>query len=352
MVLSRRRVIRRRAGHQDSSRGDNENSLLARILGNRDHALKGTENYSLDRLSDPSRLKDGDKAAEILAKALNRQQHVLIVGDYDADGATATVLGKLAMEEMGFRNVSYLVPNRFEFGYGLSPEIARVALERSPDIVITVDNGISSVDGAAVIKDAGKTLVITDHHLPGDTLPVADAILNPNQPECDFPEKTIAGVGVMFYLMLLLRKALRDKDWFSTNSTAEPNLSKYLDLVALGTVADVVPLAYNNRVLVARGLERIRGGKCRPGILALLEIAGRNYRTAVTSDIGFVVAPRLNAAGRLEDISVGIECLLADQGEAARELAGVLDDINSQRKEIEQEMQQQAMYRQGDGGRL
>jgi single-stranded-DNA-specific exonuclease len=261
--------------------------------------------------------------------AMENQGNILILGDYDTDGATAAALGLTCIRAMGGRNVDYLVPNRFEFGYGLSPEIARVALDRAPDLVITVDNGINSLEGVSLLKDNGVGVIITDHHLAGRELPAADAIVNPNQPGCRFPSKMLSGVGVVFYLMMLVRSRMRESGWFDSNK--------------IPVVADVVPLDYNNRILVAQGLNRIRAGRCRLGILALMEVAGRHYGNTVSSDLGFVIAPRLNAAGRLEDISTGVECLCADNGESARKFAAVLDQINKKRKKIEQQMQQRAM---------
>jgi single-stranded-DNA-specific exonuclease len=299
--------------------------------------------YPLSRLLTPSQFKGGEKASRIVVDALLQNQRILILGDYDTDGATATALGLLALKRMGAQQIDYLVPNRFEYGYGLSPEIARVAIKRSPDLVITVDNGISSVEGVQCLKQAGIKVIVTDHHLAGHRLPDADAILNPNQPGCEFPSKCLAGVGVMFYLLLMIRAHLKQQGWFESNNLAVPNLADYLDLVALGTVADVVPLDYNNRILVSQGIARIRLGKCRPGIAALMEVGGKHYGKAVSSDFGFVVAPRLNAAGRLDDISMGIECLLAEDGNKARQYAAALNQINIERKEIEQEMQGQAL---------
>jgi single-stranded-DNA-specific exonuclease len=299
--------------------------------------------YPLSRLLTPSLFKGGEHAARIVVDALVQSKHILILGDYDTDGATATALGLLALKKMGAQQIDYLVPNRFEYGYGLSLEIARVAIKRSPDLVITVDNGISSVEGVQCLKDAGIEVIVTDHHLAGDRLPNADAILNPNQPGCDFPSKSLAGVGVMFYLLLMVRAHLKQQGWFELNKLPVPNLADYLDLVALGTVADVVPLDYNNRILVSQGIARIRLGKCRPGIAALMEVGGKHYGKTVSSDFGFVIAPRLNAAGRLDDISMGIECLLAEDGNIARQYAVKLNEINIERKEIEQEMQIQAL---------
>lgn len=284
--------------------------------------------------------KGMDAAVQVLATAIRQGQSILIVGDFDADGATASSVAVLALRALGAARVEYLVPNRFEFGYGLTPEIVAVAERYHPEVLVTVDNGISSIEGVAAAKAAGLQVVVTDHHLPAEQLPAADAIVNPNQPGCGFPSKGIAGVGVIFYVMLALRTHLREQGYFAPGT--EPNLGELLDLVALGTVADVVPLDANNRILVHQGLARIRAGRCRPGIAALLEVAGRSAERLTSSDLGFILGPRLNAAGRLDDMSLGIECLLSDNLAAAREMAGELDSLNRERKRIEREMQQQA----------
>lgn len=296
----------------------------------------------LAQLLSPTLLLNAERAAKMLADALAQQRSILIVGDYDADGATSTTLALVALRSFGADHVSYLVPNRFEYGYGLTPEIVNLAVAQGkPDLIITVDNGISSIDGIAAAREEGIQTLITDHHLAGHQLPEADVIVNPNQPGCDFPSKNLAGVGVIFYIMLALRAELRRRDWFSDR--AEPNLGRLTDLVALGTVADVVPLDKNNRILVAAGLQRIRSGKARPGILALLEVASRPLHAVVASDLGFAVGPRINAAGRLDDISVGIECLLQTDQADARRLAAELHQINVDRRLIEQGMQDQAV---------
>ncbi len=287
-------------------------------------------------------LRGVEAAVAVLQDALVRQQAILVIGDFDADGATASAVAVLALRSLGAARVDYLVPNRFEYGYGLTPEIVEVALQRSPDLLLTVDNGISSVEGVAAAREAGLRVVVTDHHLPGPELPAADAIVNPSQPGCNFPSKAIAGVGVVFYVMLALRAALRQAGWFGS-SCPEPNLAELLDLVALGTVADVVPLDANNRILVHQGLARIRSGRCRPGIRALLQVAGRAPERLVAADLGFIVGPRLNAAGRLDDMSLGIECLLAEDGSEALTMAQALDGLNQDRKAIERDMQQQAL---------
>lgn len=286
--------------------------------------------------------KGMQQAVAVLRDALEQGQSILIVGDFDCDGATASAVGVLGLRALGAGRVDYLVPNRFEYGYGLTPEIVEVALEREPDVLVTVDNGISSIDGVAAARAAGLRVVVTDHHLPGEQLPAADAIVNPSQPGCDFPSKSIAGVGVIFYVLMALRAALRDSGWF-TAQRPEPNLAELLDLVALGTVADVVPLDANNRILVHQGLARIRAGRCRPGIRALLEVARRPAERLASTDLGFILGPRLNAAGRLDDISLGIECLLTGDEQLAGDMARELDSLNRDRKGIEQEMQQQAL---------
>ncbi|MGH1371071.1 MAG: single-stranded-DNA-specific exonuclease RecJ [Cellvibrionaceae bacterium] len=298
---------------------------------------------SLQAMLRPQQLKGLEQAVVLLVEAIETQQSLLIVGDFDADGATSSALGMLALRDMGAASVQYLVPNRFDFGYGLTPEIVEVAKARKPDMIITVDNGISSIEGVEAAKTAGIKVLVTDHHLPGKTLPAADAIVNPSQPGCEFPSKNLAGVGVIFYLMSALRSALRDRQWFQSKGIAEPNMGSYLDLVALGTVADVVPLDNNNRIFVHQGLQRIRSGHARPGILALLEVAGKQRHRLVASDLGFTVGPRLNAAGRLDDMSLGIECLLCSSPDLAREMAIELDDLNKDRRAIEAGMQQEAL---------
>jgi len=298
--------------------------------------------YSLSQLLPYDRLMGIEHAVSMLVDALKGQQRILIIADFDADGATSCAMMMRALTMMGAQNVDYLVPNRFSYGYGLTPEIVALALERSPDLIVTVDNGISSVEGVAAAKQAGVKVIVTDHHLPGKILPDADAIVNPNQNGDDFPAKSTAGVGVAFYVMLALRAALRQQQWFEQHSIAEPNLGNLLDIVALGTVADVVPLEHNNRIFVAQGLARVRKGQCCKGIEALLRVAGRNQAECVAADFGFTVGPRLNAAGRLEDMSVGIECLLTDDPLRAQALAQQLDSLNKQRREIETDMRQQA----------
>jgi single-stranded-DNA-specific exonuclease len=298
---------------------------------------------ALADLLSPHAMLNMPQATAVLWQTLSKQQHVLIVADFDADGATSCALAILCLRAMGFANVRYLVPNRFEYGYGLTPEIVEVARSFNPDLIITVDNGIASHAGIKLARNLGIDVLVTDHHLPASSLPEASCILNPNQPDCPFPSKAIAGVGVVFYLMSALRAHLRNEGWFEKQKLAEPRMSAYLDLVALGTVADVVPLDHNNRILVKHGLQLIRSGRCRPGILALLEVAGRNPQNIVAGDLGFSVGPRLNAAGRLDDMAVGIECLLADDAYQARELALQLDGLNKDRRLIELGMQHEAL---------
>lgn len=295
----------------------------------------------LSRLIPPEQLLNTGTMATLLADAIASRRKLLIVADYDADGATACAVGLRALRQFG-ADVDYLVPNRFEYGYGLTPEIVQLAAERKkPDVLITVDNGIASIDGVAEANRLGMKVLVTDHHLPGDALPDAWCIINPNQPGCGFPSKNLAGVGVMFYLMLALRAELRRRGAFS--SRAEPNLATLLDLVALGTVADVVKLDDNNRLLVQQGLQRMRAGRACPGITALFSAAGRDIRRAGAYDLGFVAGPRLNAAGRLTDMSLGIECLTTDDPIRATDIARQLDQLNRQRRDIEADMQATAM---------
>ncbi|GFM82153.1 single-stranded-DNA-specific exonuclease RecJ [Pseudomonas cichorii] len=315
--------------------------LLTRLYASRGVMSEAELDKVLKRLIPYRQLKGIDAAVDLLVTALRERQRILIVGDFDADGATASTVGVLGLRLFGAAHVDYLVPNRFEYGYGLTPEIVEVALQRKPQLLITVDNGISSVEGVAAAKAAGLNVLVTDHHLPGHELPKADAIVNPNQPGCTFPSKSLAGVGVIFYVLMALRVKLRDIGWF--NEHAEPNLAELLDLVALGSVADVVPLDANNRILVHQGLLRIRAGRARPGLRAILEVAGRDASRITSTDLGFILGPRLNAAGRLDDISVGIECLLCDDPVLAREMAVQLDEMNQDRKSIEQGMQREAL---------
>jgi single-stranded-DNA-specific exonuclease len=314
--------------------------VLARVLAAR--GIIGTVQLDtrLAHLAAPTQMHNLQRLGAILADAIAAQKRLLIVADYDSDGATGCAVGLLALREMGAQ-VDYIVPNRFEFGYGLTPEIVRLAAERQPDFLITVDNGISSVDGVDEANRLGLQVLITDHHLPAERLPDAACIVNPNQPGCGFPSKHLAGVGVMFYTMLQLRAELRARGAFAAHP--EPNLAHLLDLVALGTVADVVRLDDNNRRLVTQGLSRIRVGRSRPGIQALLHVAGRDAARASAYDLGFVLGPRLNAAGRLEDMSIGIECLISSDPDKAFALASRLDALNRERRGIEASMHDEAL---------
>ena len=312
--------------------------VLARIYAARRIRSAHELRYESARLIDPQRLKGAEAAAALLADAIERKKRLLIVADYDADGATACAVGLRALRMFG-ATVDYLVPDRFKLGYGLSPELVELAALKKPDLVITVDNGIASVEGVARANALGIATLITDHHLPGPQLPAAACIVNPNQPGCEFPSKALAGVGVMFYVMLALRAELRRRKYF----VVEPNLGSLTDLVALGTIADVVPLDANNRNLVAQGLKRLRAGRGQPGLKALLHAAGRRLEEASSFDLGFVAGPRLNAAGRLADMSVGIECLVTDDEARAANLAQQLDRLNAERRNIEAGMLQQAL---------
>jgi len=292
--------------------------------------------YALARIAPVSALEHIDDAAALVIE--KRQERIIVVGDFDVDGATSTALVLRCLREFGFADVEYLVPNRFEYGYGLSPEIVRVAARRSPGLLITVDNGVSSIEGIAEANGLGIPVLVTDHHLPGKELPDAAVMLNPNLEGSAFPSRNLAGVGVAFYLMARIGRMLEEQG----EAGAARIPARYLDLVALGTVADVVPLDHNNRVLVQQGLKRIRGGQCVPGITALLQQAGRQPARCVSTDLGFAAGPRINAAGRLEDISVGIECLLTDDAGPATEYARILDKINNERRDIEATMREQA----------
>jgi len=316
--------------------------LVGRVLAARGISDSRQIDYGLKNLLPPQSLSHADLAAELLAEAITADAGVVIVGDFDADGATSCALAMRCLKSFGLNNVSYLVPNRFEYGYGLSPEIVGVAAMRQPDVIVTVDNGISSVAGVHAAQQLGMSVIVTDHHLPGEELPTAEVIVNPNLPGDRFASKNLAGVGVIFYVMLALRARLRQIAWFQDSGIAEPNMSQFLDLVALGTVADVVPLDQNNRILVQQGMQRIRQGQACYGIQALLIAGKRNPARLSASDLGFAVGPRLNAAGRLDDMSVGIECLLCDDMDSAMSLALQLDELNRERREVEQGMQEDA----------
>jgi len=311
-----------------SSRGITENQQLERTLAN---------------LPSPWLLSGMEGMVEHLIIAIKEQKKITIVADFDADGATSCVVAIKGLELLGAKKVDYVVPNRFEYGYGLTPEIVELVKQQHPDIIITVDNGISSIDGVKVAKDYGMTVLVTDHHLPGEQLPDADAIVNPNVVDDKFPSGNIAGVGVIFYVLMALRSRLREQKWFEENNIEQPNLAQLLDFVALGTVADVVALDQVNRVLVHQGLLRIRSGHAHPGIMAMIEQAGKQYASINSSDIGFALGPRLNAAGRMDDMSLGIQCLLTDDKVLAKDMAEQLDELNKDRKDVEAQMKNEAM---------
>ncbi|EDQ00974.1 single-stranded-DNA-specific exonuclease RecJ [Shewanella benthica] len=334
--------IVRRSKVDDTHLPDSFSPLLKQIYASRGTTAEECD-LTLSRLLRPNTMKGLDIASKIIADGIRDNRAILIMGDFDADGATSTCVCMLALKMMGASKIDYLIPNRFDFGYGLSPEIVAVAHSKGAELLITVDNGISSVEGVAAAKALGMQVVITDHHLPGKAIPDADAIVNPNQVDCGFASKSIAGVGVAFYLMSALRAELRQRNWYQEQGIIEPNLAHLLDIVALGTVADVVALDANNRILVAAGLQRVRAGRCRVGITALLEVAKRNPAKIVASDFGFAVGPRLNAAGRLDEMALGVETLLCDDMITARRMAAELDDLNAQRRDLEADMQQEAL---------
>lgn len=335
--------IKQRPVPNDPLNMPNIPEVLRRIYSTRGITDESQLDKQLQTLLPFSSLKDIDKACLRLEKALREQQRILIIGDFDADGATSTALGVTALRAMGAQTVEYLVPNRFEFGYGLTPAIVEVAAKWQPNLIITVDNGIASCEGVDTANRLGIDVLVTDHHLPADVLPHACAIVNPNQKGCDFPSKSIAGVGVIFYVMLALRRHLVNAHWFKEQNIPEPNMSAFLDLVALGTVADVVGLDQNNRIMVNQGMLRIRQGLCREGIKALVAIAGRELSKLRESDLGFAIAPRLNAAGRLDDMALGIECLITNDRQLAQNYCVQLDELNQERKNIEAEMKEQAI---------
>jgi len=336
--------IRQREIPQGGYLDENLSPLLNKIYLARNITSKDELDYGLKYLPSPLAMKGMKTAVSLLAEHLKADLKILIIGDFDADGATSTALMMKGLRTMGAKQVNFLIPDRFKFGYGLTPEIVEVAAQQGPDLIITVDNGIASIDGVAAAKAKGIRVLVTDHHLAGDELPDADSIINPNQPGDEFPTKNIAGVGVAFYLLLALRSRLRDDNWFSEQKLAVPNLAELLDLVALGTVADVVPMDHVNRILVKQGLARINSGQACPGILALIDVANRKPGSLAAADLGFSLAPRLNAAGRIENMSIGIECLLADDSETAHQIAVRLDEINLERRAIEGEMKQQALH--------
>ncbi|EGQ7695759.1 single-stranded-DNA-specific exonuclease RecJ [Vibrio vulnificus] len=335
--------IQRRPEPDLSLLPDSVPDILKRIYLNRgiqdisqlETAVKGLHSYQ--------QLHGIELAVALLFEAIREQKRIIVVGDFDADGATSSALSVLALRMLGSNNVDYLVPNRFEDGYGLSPEVVEQAIALGAEVIMTVDNGVSSIEGVRYAKEHGLKVLVTDHHLPGQVLPEVDAMVNPNLQTCAFPSKALAGVGVAFYLMMALCVHMRKCGWFAEQGMAEPKLMELVDLVALGTVADVVPLDENNRILVHQGLQRIRAGKARPGIQALIEVAKRDARRLVAADFGFALGPRINAAGRLDDMSFGVELLMCNNIHAARRMAHELDGLNQTRKEIEEGMKQEAM---------
>ncbi len=317
--------------------------LLQRIFLARGITTETELDRTLAKLPSPWLLSGMEEMVAHLITAINEQQRISIVADFDADGATSCAVAIKGLQLLGAGQVSFAVPNRFEYGYGLTPEIVGLVKLQNPDIIITVDNGISSVDGVKAAVDSGIKVLVTDHHLPGHELPEADAIVNPNLADDKFPGKSLAGVGVIFYVLMALRSRLRDTNWFERNQIPEPNLAQLLDYVALGTVADVVSLDQINRILVHQGLLRIRAGRCHPGLNALIEVSGKNPQTIAASDLGFSLGPRLNAAGRMDDMSLGIQCLLTDDPVLGKDMALQLDELNNDRKEVEAVMKLEAM---------
>ena len=339
--MTPKKILRRPGPDATPDWGQNLPPLLRRLYAARGVTSDDQLSYTLKHLASPMDLRGVDRAVALLAEAITNQQRVLVLGDFDADGATSTAVAMLGLGMLGLNDIDFRVPSRFSDGYGLTPGIIHRLREEGalPDLLVTVDNGIAAVEGVRAARELGIRVVVTDHHLAGETLPEADAIVNPNQPGCPFLSKNAAGVGVMFYVLTALRKHLREQGLLPE---PQPNLGNLLDLVALGTVADVVSLDHNNRIFVEQGLRRIRQGEARPGILALLEVAGRDHTEISSTDLGFVVGPRLNAAGRLDDMSVGIACLLADSRDEAQRLARELDTFNRERRTIEKDMKTQA----------
>ncbi|MBR9869797.1 MAG: single-stranded-DNA-specific exonuclease RecJ [Gammaproteobacteria bacterium] len=339
--MTPKKILRRPQPVNSPDWGQSLPPILRRLYAARGIHSDDQLQYTLKHLASPMQLRGIDRAVELLADAVVHKQRVMILGDFDADGATSTAVAMLGLSMLGVPAVDFRVPSRFSDGYGLTPGIIHRLQEEGelPDLLVTVDNGISAIEGVRAARDLGIKVVVTDHHLAGEELPDADAIVNPNQPGCPFLSKNAAGVGVMFYVLTALRKHLRDHNLLPS---PEPNLGTLLDLVALGTVADVVPLDHNNRIFVEQGIRRIRKGEARPGILALLKVAGRDHTEISSTDLGFVVGPRLNAAGRLDDMSIGIACLLADNPDEALRLAQELDTFNRERRTIEKDMKSQA----------
>jgi len=339
----RKQIIRREFKKEFADSLHELHPLLRRVYAARQVQVPGELDRNFESLLSYQSLLGLENAINLLVAAVQQNQRILIVGDFDADGATSTAVAIRALRSFGADHVQFLVPNRFAYGYGLTPELVAAATSFSPDLIITVDNGIANHAGVEAAKKLGIKVIITDHHLPAPTLPPADAIVNPNQSGDIFPSKNLAGVGVIFYVMLALRRKLASENWFEKKRIPEPNMSHLLDLVALGTVADLVQLDHNNRILVHQGLRRIRAGQCIPGIVALLELSDRDFSRAVASDLGFAVAARLNAAGRMDDMSLGIECLLCDDSVRVRAMARTLDQLNEERKSVEHDMQAQAL---------
>ena len=320
----------------------NLHPLLERIFLARGITSELELDRTLAKLPSPWLLSGMEEMVEHLLVAINEQQKICIVADFDADGATSCAVAIKGLQLLGAGQITFVVPNRFEYGYGLTPEIVELVKLQNPDVIITVDNGISSIDGVKAATDSGIKVLVTDHHLPGSNLPAATAIVNPNLLDDKFPNKSLAGVGVIFYVLLALRSRLRDINWFETNQVKEPNLAQLLDYVALGTVADVVALEQSNRILVYQGLLRIRTGRCHAGLTALVEVSGKNPQTITAADLGFSLGPRLNAAGRMDDMSLGIQCLLSDDPALAKDIALQLDELNNDRREVEAVMKHEA----------
>lgn len=338
----KKNIVPRPKGKKKSHLKDLD-AVLERIFSARGITENDQLERTLAKLPSPWLLSGMESMVEHLITAIEQQQKISIVADFDADGATSCVVAVKGLELLGASAVSYVVPNRFEYGYGLTPEIVELVKQQKPDLIITVDNGISSIDGVKVAKDYGIKVLITDHHLPGEELPEADAIVNPNVVDDEFPSGNIAGVGVIFYVLMALRSRLREQQWFEKQKIQQPNLAQLLDYVALGTVADVVALDQVNRILVHQGLLRIRSGHAHPGIKALIDIAGKQFSSIGSSDLGFAIGPRLNAAGRMDDMSLGIQCLLTDDVMLAKDMAEQLDELNRDRKDIEAQMKDKAM---------
>lgn len=339
----KKRILRRETPQWAAVDLAGKHPVLQRIYAARQVTSAADVEVEIKQLLPFHSLLGIQKAVSLLAEAIKQKKRIMIVGDFDADGATSTAVAVRSLRAFGAAHVEYLVPNRFAYGYGLTPELVAVAKMSRPDVLVTVDNGIANHAGVAAANAAGMQVIITDHHLAANVLPDAAVIVNPNQPGDPFPSKNLAGVGVIFYVMLALRRYLQEQGWFQAQLLPEPNMTQFLDLVALGTVADLVPLDKNNRILVHHGLKRIRAAQCAAGIIALLEVAGRQYQQVVAADLGFAVGARLNAAGRMDDMSLGIECLICDDGAKVREIARELDKLNLERRGVEQEMQAHAL---------